>query len=196
MARRDLASCARSVEVAHTVGPLVLLSVLFQTLYAATLAFMALYFVDAREITAPQAAVLVGVPQLIGVLGSPFGGWLSDRVGRRAVILAGMVLGGPALYALTVVPITWLPLALLVLGLSSALRQTVTEVLVMDSAPPERRATVMGGYYMLFQPLGGIAAPILGVIAGAIGLGAAFSSITLALTLVSAGVLLLHRRLL
>jgi MFS family permease len=112
------------------------------------------------------------------------------------VILAGMVLGGPALYALTVVPIAWLPLALLVLGLSSALRQTVTEVLVMDSAPPQRRATVMGGYYMLFQPLGGIAAPILGVIAGAIGLAAAFSSVTLAMTVVSAGVLLVHRRLL
>jgi FSR family fosmidomycin resistance protein-like MFS transporter len=184
------------LEVAHSVGPLVLLSVLFQTLYAATLAFMALYFVDARDITAPQAAVLVGVPQLIGVLGSPLGGWLSDRVGRRAVILAGMVLGGPALYALTVVPIAWLPLVLLVLGLSSALRQTVTEVLVMDSAPPQRRATVMGGYYMLFQPLGGIAAPILGVIAGTIGLAAAFSSVTLAMTVVSAGVLLVHRRLL
>src|SRR5207237_9850257 len=103
---------------------------------------------------------------------------------------------GPALYALTIVPVAWLPVALLGIGLASALRQTVTEVLVMDSAPPRRRAMVMGSYYMLFQQLGGIAAPLLGVLAGLAGPGASFSSITLALAVGSVLVLLVHRRLL
>jgi FSR family fosmidomycin resistance protein-like MFS transporter len=195
-AGRRLGILRSLLDVARIVGPLVVLSVIFQTLYAALLAFMALYFVDVRGVSAPQAALLVGVPQLIGILGSPLGGFLSDRLGRRAVILAGMVLAGPALYALTLVPTAALPAALLALGLSSALRQTVTEVLVMDSAPAERRATVMGSYYMLFQPLGGIAAPLLGLVAGLVGLGAAFANVTLALTVASAAVLLIHRRLL
>jgi FSR family fosmidomycin resistance protein-like MFS transporter len=184
------------IEVARSVGPLVLLSIVFQTLYAAILAFMALYLVDAREISPPQAAAFVGAPQVIGVLGSPIGGYLSDRLGRRAVILTGMVLMGPALYALTVAPLALLPLVLLGVGLASALRQTVTEVLVMDSAPPRRRAMVMGSYYMLFQQLGGIAAPLLGVLAGLIGIGASFSVITLALAVASALVLVVHRKLL
>jgi MFS family permease len=183
-------------ETARAVGPVVLLSIVFQVLYAALLAFMALYLVDARGIPPAQAAVYVGVPQVIGVLGSPFGGHLSDRLGRRTVILTGMVLSGPALYALTVVPMELLPVALLLIGLSSALRQTVTEVLVMDSAPAARRATVMGGYYMLFQQLGGIAAPLIGVLAGLIGLGPTFHGITLGLAIGSAVVLLVHRRLL
>jgi MFS family permease len=170
--------------------------VVFQMLYAAILAFLALYLVDARGMSAPQAAALVGAPQIIGVLGSPLGGYLSDRLGRRAVILAGMVLMGPALYAITVLPEALMPLALLGVGLASALRQTVTEVLVMDSAPPQRRAVVMGGYYMLFQQLGGIAAPLLGVLAGLIGIGASFSGITLALAVASVAVLLVHRKLL
>ncbi len=184
------------IDVARSVGPLVLLSIVFQTLYAAILAFMALYLVDARELPPAQAAAFVGAPQVIGVLGSPIGGYLSDRLGRRAVILTGMVLVGPALYALTVVPVALLPLALLGIGLASALRQTVTEVLVMDSAPPQRRAMVMGSYYMLFQQLGGIAAPLLGVLAGLIGIGASFSAITLTLAIGSALVLLVHRKLL
>jgi MFS family permease len=184
------------IDVARSVGPLVLVSILFQVLYAAILAFMALYLVDAREISVPQAAAYVGAPQLIGVLGSPFGGYLSDRLGRRVVILTGMVLMGPALYALTVAPLALLPLALLAIGLASALRQTVTEVLVMDSAPAHRRATVMGGYYMLFQQLGGIAAPILGVLAGIVGIGPTFNGITLGLAVASGLVLLVHRRLL
>ncbi len=184
------------IDVARTVGPLVMLSIVFQMLYAAILAFLALYLVDAREIPPAQAAVYVGAPQVIGVLGSPLGGYLSDRLGRRAVILTGMVLVGPALYALTIVPLALLPVALLGIGLASALRQTVTEVLVMDSAPPQRRAIVMGGYYMMFQQLGGIAAPLLGVLAGLIGIGASFSGITLLLAVASVAVLLIHRRLL
>jgi FSR family fosmidomycin resistance protein-like MFS transporter len=184
------------VDVAHRVGPVVLLSILFQMLYAALLAFMALYLVDARGLPPAQAAAFVGAPQVIGVLGSPFGGYLSDRLGRRAVILTGMVLVGPALFALTVVPMELVPIALLAIGLASALRQTVTEVLVMDSAPAHRRATVMGGYYMLFQQLGGIAAPLLGLLAGIAGIGPTFQGITFGLALASVAVLLFHRRLL
>jgi MFS family permease len=174
----------------------VLLSIAFQTLYAAIIAFMALYLVDAHGIAPPQAAILVGAPQLIGLLGSPLAGYLSDRIGRRTVILMGLATAGPALYALTIVPLAALPLALLGVGITSALRQTVTEVLVMDSAPPERRATVMGSYYMLFQPLGGIAAPVLGVAAEALGIGSAFTGVTLALAALSIGIVLVHRRLL
>jgi MFS transporter, FSR family, fosmidomycin resistance protein len=195
-ARQSVGVLRSLIDVARNVGPLVLLSIVFQTLYAAVLAFMALYLVDAREISQPQAAAFVGVSQVIGVLGSPFGGHLSDRLGRRAVILTGMVLMGPAMYALTIVPQALLPVALLAIGMATALRQTVTEVLVMDSAPPQRRAMVMGSYYMLYQQLGGVAAPLLGVLAGLVGIAATFGGITLALAVASVVVLLIHRKLL
>jgi hypothetical protein len=79
-------------------------------------------------------------------------------------------------------------------GLAAAMRQTVTEVLVMDTAPEHRRATVLGSYYMLSQELGGFAAPLMGLAAAAFGLGAAFSGATLLLAGLSVVVLVVFRR--
>jgi MFS family permease len=184
------------IDVVRLVGPLVSLSILFQLFYAAIQAFMALYLVDARGLPVALAAIYTGAPQLIGVLGAPIGGSLSDRLGRRAVILTGLVLLGPALFGLTIVPDVLLPLPLFGIGLASALRQTVTEVLVMDSAPPQRRAMIMGSYYMLFQQIGGVGAPLLGVLSELFGIGASFMGVTLALAGASMVILAGHRRLL
>jgi MFS family permease len=177
------------------VGPLVSVSMVFQVAQAALLAFMTLYLVDVRGIEPAWAAVLFGLPQLIGLLGSPAAGYLSDRFGRRAVILLAMGMMGPSFLLLTLVPNEIVIVPLIVLGISAARRQTPTEVLVMDTAPEHRRATALGSYHMLTQQSGGLAAPALGVLAGAIGIGAAFTGVCAALGLVSIGVVLAARKL-
>jgi len=181
--------------VVRTVGPLVSASILFQVAQAALIAFTALYLVDVRGIEPAWAAVLFGVPQLIGLLGSPAAGYLSDRIGRRAVILLAMGMMGPSYLALTLVPNEIVVLPLIFLGISAAMRQTPTEVLVMDTAPEHRRATALGAYHMLVQQSGGIAAPALGVLAGLVGIGAAFSGLCAALGLASIAVVLGARKL-
>lgn len=181
--------------VLKTVGPLVSTSILFQMSYAAMLAFMTLYFVDVKGIERLTAAALFGVPHLVGLVGAPLGGYLSDRLGRKTVIMIGMGLMGPSVWALTAVPNELVVLPLVAIGFAAAMRMTVTEVLVMDSAPDHRRATVMGSYHMLTQELGGFAAPVLGAVAGAIGIGAAFGGFALFLAAASAVVLVIGRRL-
>ena len=134
----------------------------------------ALYLVDVRGVSAALAAAAFGVPHLAGIVCSPLAGLLSDRLGRRAVILIGVVALGPAWLSITLLPTELLPLSLVAIGIASSLRLTVTEVFVTESAPPHRRATYLGGYYMLSQELGGLAAPLLGLLAGGVGIGAAF----------------------
>jgi MFS family permease len=182
-------------QVFRDVGPVVSLSIAFQFGIAALLAFLALYLVDARGLSPALAAVFFGVPQLVGVIGAPLGGFLSDRFGRRRVMLGGLALMGPAVYAVTVVPNEGLVIALVIFGLLWSMRSTVTETLVMDSAPPGRRATVLGGYYLLNAHVGGIGAPLFGFLAEAIGLGPAFSWIGIAFVVMSAVALLVGRRL-
>jgi FSR family fosmidomycin resistance protein-like MFS transporter len=182
-------------RVFRDVGPVVSLSIAFQFGIAALLAFLALYLVDARGLSPALAAVFFGVPQLVGVIGAPLGGWLSDRLGRRRVMVGGLALMGPAVYALTAVPNDALLPALVVFGLLWSMRSTVTETLVMDSASPGRRATVLGGYYLLNAHVGGIGAPLFGFLAEAVGLASAFSWMGIAFVAMSAVALVVGRRL-
>ena len=182
-------------RVFRDVGPVVSLSIAFQFGIAALLAFLALYLVDARGLSPALAAVFFGVPQLVGVIGAPLGGWLSDRLGRRRVMVGGLALMGPAVYAITAVPNEALLVALVVFGLLWSMRSTVTETLVMDSASPGRRATVLGGYYLLNAHVGGIGAPIFGFLAEAVGLANAFSWMGIAFVVMSAVALVIGRRL-
>ena len=171
--------------VIGTIGPLVSLSVAFQVGISAMFAFLALYLVDARGISPALAATAFGFTQLVGVVGSPAGGWLSDRLGRRTPILIALGFIGPSVYLLTVVPNELLVIPLLVFGLAFSMRGTATEVLVMDTAPADRRGAVLGAYYLAAQPIGGIATPIFGAIAGVTGIAAAFSGVALLLVAMS-----------
>jgi FSR family fosmidomycin resistance protein-like MFS transporter len=181
-------------RVFRDVGPLVSLSIVFQFGIAALLAFLALYLVDERGLSPALAAVFFGVPQLVGVVGAPLGGWLSDRLGRRRVMIGGLALMGPAVFALTVVPNEALLPALVVFGLLWSMRSTVTETLVMDSAAAGRRATVLGGYYLLNAHVGGIGAPLFGLLAEAAGLATAFSWMGIAFVVMSGVSLVIGRR--
>ncbi len=181
--------------IVRLVGPLVSASIGFQVAQAALMAFMALYLVDVRGIEPAWAAVLFGVPQLIGLLGSPLAGLLSDKIGRRGVILIALGIMGPAFLALTLVPNEVIVLPLVVMGVSAAMRLVPTEVLVMDTAPAHRRATALGAYHMLVQQSGGLAAPALGILASGIGIGPAFGGVCMTLGVASIAVVLFGRKL-
>ena len=181
--------------VFRTIGPLVSLSIAFQVGIAAMSAFLALYLVDARGISPAFAAAAFGYTQLIGIFGAPFGGWLSDRLGRRTPILISLGVIGPAVFLITITPNEMLLLPLTLFGLAFSMRSTATEVLVMDSAPAGRRGAVLGAYYLAAQPIGGVATPIFGLIAGALGIGSAFSGIGLLLAAMSVVAVLIGRGL-
>lgn len=182
----DLLAPFREIRtVFRTIGPLVSLSVAFQVGIASLLAFLALYLVDSRGVTPVVAATAFGFTQLVGVVGAPVGGWLSDRLGRRTPILIALGLLGPSVFLLTIVPNELLLIPLTVFGFAFSMRGTATEVLVMDTAPVDRRGAVLGAYYLAAQPIGGVATPIFGLIAGAVGITAAFTGIGLLLAVMS-----------
>lgn len=181
--------------VVRAVGPLVSASIVFQVVQAALFAFLALYLVDVRGVDPAWAAVLFGVPPLAGLLGAPAAGYLSDRIGRRTVILIGLGLMGPSFLALTLVPNRLILLPLVLVGISAAMRQGPTEVLVMDNAAPRRRATALGAYHMLVQQSGGVAAPAFGALAGLVGIDTTFTGVSAFLGLVSVAVLAGARKL-
>ena len=166
-------------RVARSVGSLVSLSILAQMLLSSATAFLTLYLVDARGIPPALAAALFGVPQLAGLFAAPLSGILSDRFGRPAVLMTSLILSGPAIWLLTNVSVELVVVALLFVGVTQSFRATATEVLIIDSTPVNRRSTVLGTYYLVNQPVGGIAAPVFGAVSDVIGIGPAFGWLAL-----------------
>ena len=162
-------------RVARSIGPLVSISIVGQVLISSALAFLTLYLVDARGVSPAIAAGLFGVPQLAGLFAAPTSGMLSDRFGRPAVLLGAIVASAPAVWLLVALPIEFVVLPLLLIGACLSFRATATEVLIIDTTPSTRRSTVLGTYYLVNQPVGGIAAPLFGAIADAIGIGNSFA---------------------
>jgi len=172
-------------RVARTVGSLVSISILAQVLLSSALAFLTLYLVDARGVSPAIAAALFGVPQLAGLVAAPLSGILSDRFGRPAVLLGALFVSGPAAWLLIAMPIELAVVPLLLIGACLSFRATATEVLIIDNTQVTRRSTVLGTYYLVNQPVGGVAAPIFGAIADAAGIGTAFLWLSLAFVALS-----------
>src|SRR5512138_2033911 len=56
--------------------------------------FFALYITQKFGVGMTQAGILLGMSSLFGLIGSFFGGALTDRFGRRTIILFGLTFSG------------------------------------------------------------------------------------------------------
>ncbi len=183
------------VGVFRVIGPLLTAVIIFQLVYAAISSFMAVYLVDARGFEPALAAFAVSVPSFGSLAGAPLGGALSDRWSRRPVILLSMICVGPLLLLLVIVPTVLLLPVMLLMGLVASMRMPVVEGLLLDRAPAERRATVLGTYYLVAQEIGGLGAPALGALATGFGIATAFAAVATGAAVLSGLVLLLRSRL-
>lgn len=183
-------------EAARLAGLIALASISLQWVVSAVNSFLPLYFVDKHGIAPTDAAMMVGLVVGAGVLSGPLGGALSDRVGKRPIILFSIIVTGPLLYLLTIVPYGAAFFATLILfGMARTSRMPVMESYIMDVAPPQQRGTVMGIYYFLAHEVGGLFAPVVGLLVDWLGLNPAFTLLALVAASASVVVFLFRRRL-
>ena len=101
-------------------------------------------------VSASHTLLLWAAFHIVKVLSSIFGGDLSDRLGRRRLIVSGWIL-----YAAVYAGFAWLtrPAALLALFLLYAIYYGLSEgaerALVVALAGEERRGTVLGAYHLV-----------------------------------------------
>lgn len=112
--------------------------------------FLSIYFVRQAGID----LTLVGIAFLVenlsrGVL-APWFGALTDRIGRRPVLLAGLVANALVLpgFLLVTGPFSLIAWSL-AMGLAGAVQWPASTALLLDLAPPERRQYVLAIHYTL-----------------------------------------------
>ncbi len=124
--------------------------VLVQLVAGTASAFLPLYLVDAHGVAAKPATMLLGVSRAGGIIGSLVSGWLSDRWNPKRVMLLAIGITGPVLIAMTHLPSGAGLTALFALfGMGMYMRGAAMQVFLMNSVPPQKRATVFGIYFGL-----------------------------------------------
>lgn len=154
------------------LGILATITALRSTTVQAATTFLPLYLMTRGEpllLATAIASIWLG----IGVLGQIAGGHLSDRVGRRPVIVVSLLLGSLAFYGFLM---TSGSLAILLLAMSGAMLYASWSVIVVmaSEAAPSDIGTVSGFMLGFSVGMGGLAAVGFGGAADLLGLNKAF----------------------
>ncbi|MBN2501209.1 MAG: MFS transporter [Anaerolineales bacterium] len=107
--------------------------------------FFSLYITQKFGVGMTQAGVILGFFSLFGMLGGMIGGALTDKLGRRSLILFGLVFSALSTLSLGLVEQFWMlyPLAV-VTGLLSDMAHPAHQAMIADILPEKQRAEGFG----------------------------------------------------
>jgi MFS family permease len=133
--------------------------------------FLPLYLVTVAGLGAALVGTYMAVVQGAGIISGPLSGGLSDRIGRRPLIAAGMVSSSVMLIVLMAFQLEWLfVLVLALIGFFLYSTSPVLNAWALDIAPPHLGGTSIGILFASQALLGGIAPVVGGLIADAYGI--------------------------
>ena len=135
--------------------------------------FLPTYFYG-RGGTLWTANLALAVFEAGGAAGALTAGTLSDRIGRRRVLLAAVALAPPLMLAFLAVPGPARFVVLFALGFVALATSPVLMALVIESSGADR-AAASGTYFTLAFTVRSLTLPIVGALGDAIGLHAAFA---------------------
>src|SRR5581483_4598989 len=115
------------------------------------IAFLSPHFVNDFGLELSTATLLIGVLQTGGLVGPMVLGWLSDRLPRKAVLLASLALSALTTWGLAVVgaPGPLLLLNLVAYGVVVNSRLVLTQALIADSAVGDTTDAAYSLYYFV-----------------------------------------------
>lgn len=127
-----------------------------------SLPFLALYLAHNTEMSHAMIGLVAGAGSLTGTFGGFIGGALSDRVGRRVIMLTALFLWTACFigFAVAKLPVVFLLLNM-VNGLCRSWFEPVSQALMADLTPPDKRYKVFSMRYLAAN-IGVSAGPLLG----------------------------------
>jgi MFS family permease len=127
--------------------------------------FFALYLTQKFDIGMSTVGILFAIFSVTGMAGSALGGALTDRMGRRTVIVASLILSSLSALGMGFAPTMSIFIIVVVfVGTLSSIGHPAHEAVVADLLPPEKRAQGYGIIRVVFNVAVIIAPPIAGLL--------------------------------
>ena len=127
--------------------------------------FFALYLTQKFDINMATVGILFAIFSITGFVGSALGGALTDRMGRKGVIIASLILSSVSALGMGFAPsIGWFVAVTVVVGTMSSIGGPAREAVVADLLPEDKRAEGYGINRVVFNLAVIIAPPIAGLL--------------------------------
>ncbi|MBK9926495.1 MAG: MFS transporter [Anaerolineales bacterium] len=127
--------------------------------------FFALYLTQKYDIGMATVGILFAVFSVSGMAGSALGGAIADRMGRKTVIIASLILSSISALGMGFAPTLAVFVAVVVVvGTLSSIGGPAHEAVVADLLPPDKRAEGYGIIRVVFNVAVIIAPPIAGLL--------------------------------
>jgi MFS family permease len=127
--------------------------------------FFALYLTQKFDIGMSTVGILFAIFSVTGMAGSALGGALTDRMGRKTVIVGSLLLSSLSALGMGFAPsISVFVLVIVVVGTLSSIGHPAHEAVVADLLPPDKRAEGYGIIRVVFNLAVIIAPPIAGLL--------------------------------
>jgi len=157
-------------------------------------AFLTLFAVKKFQVDLGYAAFLLSMLQVAGIFSGPLFGHLSDRFGRRGVLVMTVLLQGLLVYTLAFASLEALPLILVVFGCLAYGSIAVTDATVTSMDWGRALGTVFGFYITASFLSSAIVPPVMGYLVDTVSFEFAFGVIAIPTLLAVPLILLVLRK--
>jgi MFS family permease len=160
----------------HPIVRILLLgTILARAASSMSLPFLAIYLSVHSHLSALEVGLIIGMGALASTIGGFFGGALSDRFGRKLIMLGALYMWGFVFIGFGFAANAWLFLVLNLLnGLCRSFFEPVSQALMADLTKPELRFRVFSMRYLAIN-IGVAIGPLLGAYFGMISGGLPFT---------------------
>lgn len=168
------------------LAPFILLITSTVAIILSVIPYIPLYIVDHFKMEKETAAVIIAVVYSAGLWAGPLGGYLSDHVGRRPVILTACFMSGLAIYLLNLIPFgLGFGLLLLFIGMIVYTIEPAAQAYIISQTSERYRSSILGIYFSAGLIGSGIIIPLIGYLITNFGFFTSFTIISAALLVIA-----------
>jgi FSR family fosmidomycin resistance protein-like MFS transporter len=150
-------------QVLKSLSLIIALVVVVTFTSGSLLPFVPLYLMDHFGLSSTMAAVWTSIVRASFVLGSLFGGWLSDRWGNKRTVLLTLIAIGPVLLVFTSANyFAVVAIMMVAIGILWTMRETAVQTYLMGRTPLKMHGIVFGIYFGIGQQGQSLLQPVYG----------------------------------